>query len=120
MTDSPDPLPTDQDAAPEAPESPEDLYTRAAFAVDGVTDVFAPTTIAHVPQIVAALVTGQSERLNRVAVSTAGDGVAIDARIGVDAAAGAAEAARAVADALLELAPAEGETTVAVQVSRIA
>ena len=75
------------------PESAEPLdvgLTKAAFAVEGVTEVFAPTTIGQVPQIVAALVTGEPERLNRVSVSTSGEATAIDARIGVDSGASAA------------------------------
>ena len=81
--------------APRRRESFDVVLTKAAYAVEGVTDVFAPTTIAHVPQIVAALVTGESERLNRVTVSDErAPTVAIDARIGVDSGASAAQQPR--------------------------
>lgn len=114
MTGPHDSLPVDAEA-----EELDVVLTKAVYAVEGVTDVFAPTTIAQVPQIVAALVTGEPERLNRVTVTTTGDATAIDARIGVDSGASAALAARAAADALLGLAATDGEVTVSVQVSRI-
>lgn len=97
------------------------VLTSRVSTIEGVTDVYFPgAAIGQVPQIVGALVTGNAENLNRVRVTARQERTEIAARIGVDKDAHAPDVARDVADALLAAAPSEGETTVHVQVSRIA
>lgn len=104
----------------DAGELLDTALTGAVYDVDGVTDVFAPPgSAAQLPQIVGALISGDPERLNRVRVTSERDITSITARIGIDRAASTPEAAREVADALLEAAPVGGDVTVSVQVSRI-
>lgn len=98
-----------------------DLLTARILDVDGVTDVFAPSaTVTQVPQLVATLVTGSPQRLNRVAVSTRGNTVAISARVGTGRESPTPETAQRVADALLAGVPDDRDAIVTVQVARIA
>lgn len=112
---------SDPSSDADASEPIDSALTATVSALDGVTDVYFPgAAIGQVTQLVGALVTGNAEQLNRVRVTARQDGTEIAARIGVDKAAHAPDVARSVADALLAAAPSEADTTVHVQVSRIA
>ena len=111
---------SDPSSAPGADDPLDVVLTSTVGEIEGVTDVYFPgAAIGQVPQIVGALVTGNTEQLNRVRVTARSEGTEIAARIGVDKDAQAPEVARQVADALLAATP-DGEATVFVQVSRIA
>lgn len=105
-------------------ETPEAELARVVLEVSGVTDVFSPAGVVEqvpgiVTSLVTTLVTGDADQPARVRVRTSAQGTAIATRIAADRSASAPAAARGVADALLEVAPAGGEVTVSVEVSRI-
>jgi hypothetical protein len=99
----------------------EELLTARVYSVEGLTDIFPPApTITQVPQVLAAIVTGNPQNLNRVNVSTKGTTTALTVHVGTSIDAATPDTARRVADALLASIPEGQDATVTVQVSRIA
>lgn len=110
-------------ASDRQPASVPDPNTLTEFIrdVDGVTDLFAPApAITQVPHLVSAIATGQDERYNRVDIATRGVDTIITARIGVTRRVPAPDTARHVADTILDSIGDYPNTTVAVQIFRIA
>lgn len=102
------------------PDLLETALTAVVRQVEGVADVFAPRNpVTDLPRVIGALISGDPERVNRVAVEQSDAAVDVTARIGVERRAATPETARDVADALLNAAPADRPVTIAVQVSRI-
>lgn len=104
------------------PPADSNTLTARVFAIDGVTDIYAPSAvITQVPHLLSALVTGQAERVNRVEITTSRDGrTTVSVRIGTDTHTSTADTARRVADTLLEEVTDLPEARVTVQVARIA
>lgn len=99
----------------------EDVLTTRVVAVCGVSDVYPPVpSLARVSDILTAAVTRDPERLDGVQVGSAGDTLTVAVRLGTSIGAATHDTARRVADVLLAHIPAGLDTTVTVQVSRIA
>lgn len=99
------------------PSPQGDLVARIR-AVDGVTDVYSPRSVAaRIPGLIAAAAGAADDRLAEVAVSLRDGRPAVAARIATSSEDSTPAAARRVADALLDNTPPDAVVTV--QIARI-